>query len=97
MLRFTTEPQAEGRGIEPQTRFPGRLLSKQRPEPVRIPSGTSEKAKVKRQEANAYPSSYLCPLPFALSPPTVDLMGVEPITPILQGSVAPNGMEAHIK
>ena len=25
----------------------------------------------------------------------VDLMGVEPITPILQGSVAPNGMEAQ--
>ena len=25
----------------------------------------------------------------------VDLMGVEPITPILQGSVAPNGMEAR--
>ena len=25
----------------------------------------------------------------------VDLMGVEPITPTLQGSVAPNGMQAH--
>lgn len=26
---------------------------------------------------------------------TVDLMGVEPITPILQGSVAASGMEAQ--
>ena len=30
-------------------------------------------------------------------PFSVDLMGVEPTTPTLQGSVAPNGMEAHRK
>jgi len=27
--------------------------------------------------------------------PSVDLMGVEPTTPTLQGSVAPSGMQAH--
>lgn len=39
IIRFTIEPcSPEGRGIEPQTPLPGRLVSTQCPEPIRLPS-----------------------------------------------------------
>jgi hypothetical protein len=82
-------------GIEPYpTPFPGRLVSTQRPEPVRLPSNSVDSPGIEP----GLPPCHGGVFPLDHEPVfffRVDRMGVEPIAPTLQGSVAPNGMSAH--
>jgi hypothetical protein len=80
---MTNETPAARPGIEPGTPRSKRGM---------ISVSPSSQEQVRRQKAKV---NALLISPFAYSLASVDLMGVEPITPILQGSVAANGMEAH--
>ena len=76
IIRFTIEPKsAEGRGIEPQTPLPGRLVSTQCPEPIRIPSvfkWTHRESNPDRQSAELESSRW------TMSPQCRGPFGVEP-------------------